>query len=42
MKNINEIQDDVLIFDEQGEFQLYGYELKHEWNSLSVDERSGF
>lgn len=42
MKNINEIEDDVLIFDEQGEFQLYGYELKHEWNSLSVDERSGF
>ena len=42
MKNINEIEDDVLIFDEQGEFQLYGYELKHEWNLLSVDERSGF
>lgn len=42
MKTINKITDDVLIFDEQGEFKLYGYELKREWNSLSVDERSGF
>lgn len=42
MKTINEITDDVLIFDEQGEFRLYGYDLKSEWNSLSVADRSGF
>ncbi len=42
MKTINEITDDELIFNERCEFQLYGYELKREWNSLSVDDRSGF
>ena len=42
MKTINEIEDDVLIFDENNEFRLYGDELKREWNSLSVDDRSGF
>lgn len=42
MKTINEIQDDVLIFDKNNEFRLYGYELKSEWNSLSVDDRSNF
>ena len=42
MKTINKITDDVLIFDEQGEFKLYGYELKREWNSLNEDERSGW
>jgi hypothetical protein len=42
MKTINEITDDELIFNERCEFQLYGYELKREWNSLSVDDRSSF
>lgn len=42
MKTINEITDDELIFNERCEFQLYGYELKRKWNSLSVDERSSF
>ena len=42
MKTINEIEDDVLIFDENNEFQLYGYELKRKWNSLSIDERNNF
>ena len=42
MKTINEVEDDILIFDEKDEFRLYGDELKREWNSLSVDERSGF
>ena len=42
MKTINEIEDDVLIFDENNEFRLYGDELKREWNSLSVDDRSGW
>ncbi len=42
MITINEIEDDVLIFDENNEFKLYGYELKSEWNSLSIDERNNF
>lgn len=42
MKSINEIKDDVLIFNKNNEFQLYGNELKNEWNSLSVADRSGF
>lgn len=42
MKSINEIKDDVLIFNQNNEFRLYGYDLKSEWNSLSVDDRSGF
>lgn len=42
MKTINEIEDDVLIFDENNEFQLYGYELKRKWNTLSIDDRSNF
>ena len=42
MKNINEIEDDVLIFDKQGQFQIYACDLKRKWNSLSADERSSF
>jgi hypothetical protein len=42
MKTINEIQDDELLFNEQTHSQIEACDLKHEWNSLSVDERSGF
>ena len=42
MKTINEIQDDELVFDEQTHSQIEAYDLKHEWNSLNEDERSGW
>ena len=42
MKTINEIKDDDLVFNEQTHFQIYVSDLKHEWNSLNVDDRSGW
>ena len=42
MKTINEIQDDELLFNEQTHSQIEAYDLKHEWNSLNEDERSGW
>ena len=42
MKTINEIQDDELLFNEQTHSQIYACDLKHEWNSLNEDERSGW
>lgn len=42
MKTINEIKDDDLVFNEQTHSQIYVSDLKHEWNSLNEDERSGF
>lgn len=42
MKTINEIQDDELVYDEQGQFQIYACDLKRKWNILNVDERSGW
>ena len=42
MKTINEIQDDDLVFNEQTDSQIYVFDLKREWNSLSIDERSSF
>lgn len=42
MKTINEIQDDDLVFNEQTHSQIYVSDLKHEWNSLNEDERSGW
>ena len=42
MKTINEIQDDELVFNEQTHSQIYVCDLKHEWNSLNEDERSGW
>ena len=42
MKTINEIQDDELLFSEQTHFQIEACDLKHEWNSLNEDERSGW
>ena len=42
MKTINEIQDDELVFDERNDSQIYASDLKHEWNSLNEDERSGW
>ena len=42
MKTINEIQDHEWLLDERNDYQIYASDLKHEWNSLSVDERSGF
>lgn len=42
MKTINEIKDDDLVFNEQTHSQIYVCDLKHEWNSLNEDERSGW
>lgn len=42
MKTINEIQDHKLVFDERNDSQIYVFDLKREWNSLSIDERSSF
>ena len=42
MKTINEIKDDDLVFNEQTNSQIYASDLKHEWNSLNEDERSGW
>ena len=42
MKIINEIQDDELLFNEQTGSQIEACDLKHEWNSLNEDERSGW
>lgn len=42
MKTINEIQDDELLFNEQTHSQIEACDLKHEWNSLNEDERSGW
>jgi hypothetical protein len=42
MKTINEIKDDDLVFNEQTHFQIYVSDLKHEWNSLNENERSGW
>lgn len=42
MKTINEIQDDELLFNEQTYSQIEASDLKHEWNSLNEDERSGW
>lgn len=42
MKTINEIQDDELLFNEQTHSQIEASDLKREWNSLNVDERSGW
>ena len=42
MKTINEIKDDELVFNEQTDSQIEASDLKHEWNSLNKDERSGW
>ncbi|WP_314046352.1 hypothetical protein [uncultured Granulicatella sp.] len=42
MKTINEIKDDDLVFNEQTHSQIEACDLKHEWNSLNEDERSGW
>ncbi|WP_455033795.1 hypothetical protein [Granulicatella adiacens] len=42
MKTINEIKDDELVFNEQTHSQIYACDLKREWNSLNVDDRSGW
>ena len=42
MKTINEIKDDELVFNEQTQSQVEASDLKHEWNSLNEDERSGW
>lgn len=42
MKTINEIQDDELVFNEHTHSQIEASDLKDEWNSLSVDDRSSF
>lgn len=42
MKTINETKDDDLVFNEQTHSQIYVSDLKHEWNSLNEDERSGW
>lgn len=42
MKTINEIKDDELLFNEQTHSQIEACDLKHEWNSLNEDERSGW
>lgn len=42
MKTINEIKDDDLVFNEQTHSQIDASDLKHEWNSLNQDERSGW
>lgn len=40
MKTINEIKDDELLFNEQTQSQVEASDLKREWNSLNVDDRS--
>lgn len=40
MKTIKEVQDDELVFDERNDSQIYASDLKNEWNSLNVDDRS--
>jgi hypothetical protein len=42
MKTINEIQDDELVFNEHTHSQVEASDLKREWNSLNVDDRSGW
>lgn len=42
MKTINEIQDDDLVFNEQTHSQVEASDLKRKWNSLNVDDRSGW
>ena len=42
MKTINEIKDDDLVFNEQTQSQVEASDLKHEWNSLNADDRSGW
>lgn len=42
MKTINEIKDDELVFDERTQSQVEASDLKKEWNSLDVDERSNW
>ena len=42
MKTINEIKDDELVFNEQTHSQIEASDLKYEWNSLNVDDRSGW
>lgn len=42
MKTINEIKDDELLFNEQVQSQVEASDLKREWNSLNVDDRSGW
>lgn len=41
MKTINEIQDDEYVFDERNDSQI-ACDLKRKWNSLNVDDRSGW
>ena len=42
MKTINEIKDDELVFNEHTHSQIEASDLKGEWNSLNVDDRSGW
>ena len=42
MITINEIQDDELVFNEHTHSQIEVSDLKGEWNSLNVDDRSGW
>ena len=42
MKTINEIKDDDLVFNEHTHSQIEASDLKGEWNSLKVDDRSGW
>lgn len=42
MKTINEIQDDEWVFNEHTHSQIEASDLKDEWNSLNVDDRSGW
>lgn len=42
MKTINEIQDYEQVYDERNDEQIYACDLKREWNSLSIDDRSDF
>lgn len=41
MKTINEVADDEIVFSPHGNM-MYGYELKQEWNSQSIVERTGW
>ena len=42
MKTINEIKDDEWVFNEHTHSQIEASDLKGEWNSLNVDDRSGW
>ena len=42
MITINEIKDDELLFNERTQSQVEASDLKHEWNSLNEDDRSGW